>query len=374
MSRISVKLYFPLKVLFFLFFLCTLFTGQNSGTAQETCLQLEAIHSTDQILIDRNHPGSQDNMSGYEGGTVIKIGSTYHLFTSEMFAPPFWQRMRIGYWKSEDGKNWERISTLWETKGDGTDPDFRRGALWSPMPVFDEACNAWSMTYISYEGTANKQGRIWRTVSQTPGLEGIGGPYDDGDIILQPDADTQSWEGDQGTDSFFPYQAGGKWYSFYGSHQYEPAGAWLVGLAESDSLAGPWTRCPTGNPLLFDPVFVENPIVSKIAISDNQEVYLAIYDSDTTQTPGTYDQNAWEIGYTTSYDGIHWAKGSRLDVQDKANSTPWTADIRTPLALIPEEDGTWTLFYTARSRETGYYPVASVRVKVCPVPSPEDTQ
>ena len=51
---------------------------------------------------------------------------------------------------------------------------------------------------------------------------------------MQPDAESQSWEGGQGTDSFFPYQVGKRWYAFYGSHEK----LWEVGLAEADFLAG----------------------------------------------------------------------------------------------------------------------------------------
>ena len=76
-------------------------------------------------------------------------------------------------------------------------------------------------------------GQIWRAVSLAPGQSGIGGPYRDMGIILQPDAASQPWEGQQGTDSFYAWPAGGKWYGFYGSHNHCPLGPWLVGLAEA---------------------------------------------------------------------------------------------------------------------------------------------
>jgi hypothetical protein len=63
----------------------------------------------------------------------------------------------------------------------------------------------------------NFSGVILRVISKAPGIGGIGGAYKDAGIILKPGPDSQSWEGIQGTDSFFPYKVKDKWYAFYGS-------------------------------------------------------------------------------------------------------------------------------------------------------------
>ncbi len=94
------------------------------------------------------------------------------------------------------------------------------------MPVFDKGENRWNLFYVAYQAApdtpkqwlTNHEGRIWRAVSQTPGRKGIGGPYKDMGIVLQRGKDSDSWEGLQGTDSFFPYKVGASWCAaFFGS-------------------------------------------------------------------------------------------------------------------------------------------------------------
>ena len=98
-----------------------------------------------QLIVVKRHPGpvltihndgAKGNKYGFEGGRVVKTGSTYHLFTSEMAGDPHWVKMRLAHWTSTDRVHWKRQATLYESSGDftGTDP---RAALWSPMPVYD---------------------------------------------------------------------------------------------------------------------------------------------------------------------------------------------------------------------------------------------
>ena len=276
---------------------------------------------------------------GFEGGRAVKLTDGYHLFTSEMVGDPVWVKMRLAHWVSADGFRWQRVGTLFESSGnfDGTDA---RAALWSPLPVFDPAANLWNLFYVAYHSApntdtqfrANQQGRIWRAVSETPGRAGIGGPYNDVGIVLQPDAQTESWEGLQGTDSFFPYPVGKGWYAFYGSARTEslPVRSWQVGLAEAPELAGPWKRCPELNPSPIEKVFIENPIV----LHDRSGVYLAVYDS---QPEGT-------IGYSFSEDGTTWSPGRTLKIEGPDGT--WAAEVRTPLGLIPEERNVYTVFFS----------------------------
>src|SRR5271157_6082883 len=51
----------------------------------------------------------------------------------------------------------------------------------------------------------------------------------------------------------------------------------------------------------------------------------------------------------TSQDGVEWGKAKYL-VLDR--SKLWTSDVRTPLGLIPEDDGTFTLFCTGYLKES----------------------
>ncbi|MBZ5543626.1 MAG: hypothetical protein LAO07_08100 [Acidobacteriia bacterium] len=295
-------------------------------------------------VITVKFPGAEGNKYGFEGGRVVKVGKTYHLFTSEMVGDPFWVKMKFGHWTSKNRLHWKRLATLYESSGEfrGKDP---RAALWSPLPVYDDKEGRWSLFYVAYRSAPNTkakwlnnyEGRIWRAISKTKGMDGIGGPYEDVGVILEPGPESQPWEGLQGTDSFFPYRVGETWYAFYGSANTEMKderslrGPWSVGLASAPELAGPWKRLPTGNPLTIEPVFIENPIVIQL----NDGTYAAVYDCHTPNA----------IGYTFSRDGIHWEAGQALIVQPNGTNH-WSSDVRTPLGLVPEGDGTFTLFYT----------------------------
>ena len=76
-----------------------------------------------------------------------------------------------------------------------------------------------------------------------------------------------------------------------------------------------------------------------IKVSSNH--WLAVYDSDAPNA----------IGYSVSEDGIHWTPEQVLVVQSE--KARWAGDdglweVRTPLGLLPYEDGTYILLYTAK--------------------------
>ena len=302
------------------------------------------------VLTVRND-GSEGNRYGFEGGRVVKIHGTYHLFTSEMVGDPHWVKMKLAHWTSTDRILWKRSATLYESSGDftGNDP---RAALWSPMPVYDPGAQRWNLFYVAYQASpdtvhewlTNHEGRIWRAVSESPGLDGIGGPYRDTGIVLERGKNSDPWEGLQGTDSFFPYRAGGKWYALYGSAHTEslPISLWQVGLASAPSLDGPWSRCSRLNPVQVEPRFIENPVVTQLA----NGIYVAVYDN--------HQPN--EVGYSVSQDGIHWSAGRHLVVQEGGGI--WASEVRTPLGLVDEGSDTFTLFYTANENTAGTRPDA----------------
>ena len=318
------------------------FSALNVGPRAE----LVVTKSSEGPVLTINSTGSEGNKYGFEGGRVVKLKGTYHLFTSEMIGDPHWVKMRLAHWVSKDRLLWKRIGTLAESSGDftGRDP---RAALWSPLPVYDPKDSRWNLFYVAYQAApdtarqwlTNHEGRIWRAVSKTPGVDGIGGPYTDVGVILQRGKDSDSWEGLQGTDSFFPYRVGDGWYAFYGSAHTEklPISLWQVGLAKAPDLAGPWARCTELNPLKVESRFVENPIVTQLG----DGTYVAVYDTD--------QPNA--IGYTFSMDGIHWSSGQHLVVQQ--GNDVWATEVRTPLGLIAEGKDSFTLFYTANEKVPG---------------------
>ena len=303
----------------------------------------------DDPVLTVSSAGAEGNKYGFEGGRVLKLDDTYHLFTSEMVGDPHWVKMKLAHWMSGDRLHWKRAATLFESSGNFTGKD-PRAALWSPMPVYDSAEARWNLFYVAYQSApdttkewlTNHEGRIWRATSSVKGPGGIGGPYEDVGIILQRGPDSDPWEGLQGTDSFFPYQVGKNWYAFYGTGHTEklPISLWEVGLASAPRLAGPWKRCSQLNPVRIEPRFIENPIVTHL----EHGIYVAVYDNNVANS----------IGYTPSTDGIHWTAGRSLVVQRPEGV--WASEIRTPLGLVPEGGSLFTLFYTANQDLLGVPP------------------
>jgi hypothetical protein len=312
-------------------------------------------------VIDKDHPDAKDNKYGFEGGSVVKLDGVYYLFTSEMAGDPFWVKMRLALWTSTNGIDWKRISTIKETSGKSrAETGLPYESFWSPMPIYNDADKVWELFHVAYDTGGATGGRIWRVTSTVNGPAGIVGPYKDKGIILQPDAESQKWEGSQGTASFYPYRVNDRWVAFYCSHGHGHGGApgWQVGLAEAPTLTGPWKRRAEGNPLPIEPVFNENPIVTRIG-----DLYVAVYDSDIVNAPApkNYKENT-SVGYTTSTDGINWSKGGRIVVQPPGPAN-WSVDIRTPLGLIDEGNDTFTLFYTAEDNKR-FWPVSKIKLKM----------
>ena len=354
-------------VLFVLTFVCSGTYGRLHAPPQRTYEPaFVLVEQYPSPVISKTTPGAEGIGFGFEGGRVIKIDHAYHLFTTEMLPGHLGVKTRMAHWRSPDRIHWERVATLYESSGDftGSDP---RASLWAPMPVYNNADERWDLFYTAYRcapnsGNAwrgNYDGKIWRAVSRVKGHGGYGGPYVDVGVILQADGDSQPWEGLMATDSFFPYQVGSRWLAFYGSANSEhlPIEHWRVGLAEAPALPGPWKRRSEGNPVSLEKRFAENPIVTLL----ENGYYIAVYDND-IEYPNT-------IGYTWSApdDGIKWAPGRQLVVQPKGKGF-WADEVRTPLGLIPEGHGTYTVFYTGYQRPpasgpTSYASVGFVTVK-----------
>ena len=298
-------------------------------------VKIEVLSCRDTVLNPRS-PGCEDIKYGFEGGRVVKVGGAYHLITSEMVGDPLWVNMRTGHWKSADGVTWKRVGTLRQSDGDTTGKS-QNAAPWGPMVVYVAEDSLWHLVYVNYRSKPecrNYDGVIQHAVSGVAGINGIDGPYTDTNELLRYDVDPDPWEGLQGVDSFFPYRIKDRWYGLYGSATIENWGKgckWNIGLATSDRIEGPWKRMSELNPV-DSTNFAENPIVSQL---DNG-AYIAIVDG-----------GPWvnKMGYLLSWDGLHWSKVRHIEIEPTVKR--WWGDMRTPLSLIKEPDGTYTMFFTA---------------------------
>jgi len=302
-------------------------------------LELTLLECNDSALIGPGHPGSAGIRNGYEGGVAFRQGKTFHLFVTEQ--PHFIVRTQTGHWVSRDGLQWQRLGTVQQSSDDSLNP---RYGIWSPMPVYNEHEGRWNLFYVGYNLNGTSNGQVFRAVSEKKGRGGLNGPYKDvaGTVISCHDPEKNTWEGIQGTDSFFPFRVGKKWMAFYGSS--DAASYWDVGLAEADSLEGQWKR------VIGPPVFsrAENPIVTQLPDS----TYLAVYDDLTDLRHNN------RIGYAWSRDGMHW-EHAFLVIPLPA----WTKHIRTPQSLIPAgKDEYWV--YLTGAAKGNFYPVGRIRVRV----------
>src|SRR5690242_14883019 len=94
------------------------------GRAAQSEPRLRLIRQHEKPVLTKRHTDARGNKYGFEGGRVVKVDSTYHLFTSEMVGDPIWVKMKFGHWSSPDGLQWKRVSTLYESSGEfqGKDP------------------------------------------------------------------------------------------------------------------------------------------------------------------------------------------------------------------------------------------------------------
>lgn len=319
-------------------------------------------HQQPTPVIGPNHPDvlASHNVAGFETGQMVKLNGTYHMFVNEMFGRPH-RDLRIAYWTSPDAVQWHRETTIRKSIPERTafNP---RSEVWVTGVEFNEKENAWNIFYVAYRAgnaeagekpESDYEGKIWRARSVHPGLEGIAGPYADLEIIMQPDANSQPWEGQQAVATFNPYKVGHEWYAFYDGHNHVPKGPWPSGLAKAPALEGPWVRLPEPiNPLTIVDEFMENPQVTQL--SDG--TYITVFDSFGDQ----------EIGYSFSTDGIHWTQEQRLKIQTGKNIWGQDGDhaMRTPLCIIPEADDTFTIVYTSLMKDTDktFYAVGTCKV------------
>ena len=286
---------------------------------------------------------------GFEGGTAHKIGERYFIFTTECLSEPKTAASRLALYTSEDGAAFTRHSTVLDLHGDWREPASFWNP-WSPMVVFDDAANRWSLFYVHYvrkpgsDQPYNMTGRMARLDSATPGRDGITGPWTQAGLIDLADDQPDPWEGSCKVVSFYPYKIGNDWWAFYGSNnaptfiapdslpQEGSAMKFWVGLAKSAnaSLDGQWIRQTALNPVLMDPDFMENPVVTRL----RDDVFICVYDGGNTHA----------LSYAFSRDGIHWDKEQVLELP---SAPAWLKAMRTPLGLIAEADGTYTIFFTA---------------------------
>jgi len=332
------------------------------------------------IIEVHKSPGTEDIAYGFEGGRAVKDeDGIYWIFTAEMQRAPNNAGMRVAIWRSTGSDprgKWQRHGTIAESNQSFPLVNFVqkcndawctwKGAKkehltyvatyqcdtsdllaspWAPFPVFDEEEDRWHVFFVGYqcdftELVACGTGNIFGARSTVPGKRGLGGPYEmwskgADSIVLGPNA-TESgkrWgdahRGSRYVDqmSIFPLGKRRGYAAFTGVNH---------NMATAPSVHGPWT---VGDESLHDVIatpsssFNENSIASEVTAPTGKTVFGSVFDTVFAESRG--------MGFAYSKDGVHWGPQKGVDVAVQHG-------VRTPLGLLEEPDGTYTLFFTRR--------------------------
>lgn len=339
-------------------------------------INLTVVRTYAQPVINQHSSDAANIPGGFEGGTTIRRRDGYHLF-AHAYTKTDWSETLLDHWHSVDGNQWSRKRTLWSSHWqNGSQP------VWvmpcSPMPFYNTALRRWYIYYSLFrqprqEFTPN--GTLWAAPAATAGADGLDGSFDFPGKQMLNATSTQPWEGGDLDSISAPYQtADSLWHVIYGSGNPPFYGHWRVGLATAHSPLGRFVRDPS-NPLpIYGCVmgnrscFVENlvPTWQQLPTPSSRQqrtdssgaaasaarggagLWIAPFDLLSSE-----GESAGNIGIALSRDGIHWPAEQTqvLHLTGKHNGSGWTDWPRTPHQLIPEDDGTYTLFFTAYPRD-----------------------
>ena len=287
--------------------------------------------------------------TSFEGGTVIRTETGLHLFTTDTSRGIVNTSLVYYHSPSVEGNSTFRFVRQVVCCSEGVMTG-HRASLWAPMPVWDGATDYWRLFYVQYSSSIpaqnssgwffNYDGQIASAISAVKGMNGIGGPYsapvDGPAVVLEPDADSQSWEGLQGTDSISPpylLRDNKTWAAWYGSAQTQipknqrPRGIWWNGLATTPKLGDRFVRRLPLAKVNLNGGGSENPVVTFLP---QHGVYFALFDDLFAEAKG--------FGFSYSVDGLEWKTPAAVVTVPGGS--------RTPMALMLEDDGSLSVFYS----------------------------
>ena len=323
---------------------------------EDVSIKVEILEDSTTPVIDRFHPGSQDNGLGFENCSVIYHDGAYHMLVVEMFMDGqsgggYWVPARIGHWKSTDGDEWTRLGTI--VQGTNVSDERRKSATWSASFLWNEDDNRWNIFWRGDDAAFR-----WQSVAA--GTDGIAGPYEEVKMVVSHGGDrgNKSWASGWIHSFGNVFRANdGKLYAFFSDFIVENGNVnWPTGLLVSEgSVDGPWKYLDTQKPTFN---YCENPFVSKY-----DGMYLCAYDDL---------QHLHSIGLGYSQDGVHWKRV----IVDLDGHTDWVQgndlmSFRTPTGLVRESNGTYTVFFTAYQKQFGYYSVGKLRLKIDFITTPQ---
>jgi hypothetical protein len=124
--------------------------GQPEKNTAVKDVKLELVSLHPEPVIKKGDPEVKDIKFGFEGGTAFKVNNKYYVFSTEVFDEPKTAAVRMSLWKSDDGLKFTKETVIAETNRNWYDTTYRM-APWSPMAVFDEQHNRWSVFHVGLQ-------------------------------------------------------------------------------------------------------------------------------------------------------------------------------------------------------------------------------
>jgi hypothetical protein len=301
-------------------------------------------------VLDVTLPGLPHNLSGgFENGAVVKVDGIYHMVVGSWSAGATYSHDKIVQFSSPDKYNWtfggQIAGCRWQN-GQWYNPAAQ------PALFFSNDTNRWELFHIwciEPKVSWAPNCTVVRMISTVAGRSGITGPWEEDGIILTPEG-SQPWQDGELDSISNPFKVGDRWLVFIGSGG--PCG-FCVGLASAPNISGPYVRLTNRSAVLLingsgtaKPYsYNENPLVTQLASG----VYVSVFDFLKPEVTRGHDQI---FGFSFSTTGVDWPAENGVAIPllprnaSGACSSLWTSRARTPLSLVDEGDGTYTMFYT----------------------------
>lgn len=320
-------------------------------------------------VLDVNLPGLWANLSGgFENGAVVKVDGVYHMITTGWSAGTYSHDIVVQF-SSPNKYNWtfggQVAGCRWEN-----------GQWWNPVAqpalYFSNDTDRWELFHIWC--IENKVG--WtpnctcvRMASTTPGYSGITGPWAEDGVVLAPEPGSQPWESGTLDSISNPFLVGDRYYVFIGGGG---SCGWCVGLASAQNMSGPFVRVPNGTAVALingkdstGRQYNENPLVLRLPTG----VFVSVFDFLQPEVTLGHDG---VFGFSYSTNGVDWPaeNGASVPLLRAPDETLWTNRARTPLSLVDEGDGSYTMFYTGFKGAAAGVSFVTLTFHTVPVPPP----
>jgi hypothetical protein len=331
-------------------------------------------------VLSPSQPGLWKNLSGgFENGVVVKQSGVYHMVTTGWSAGTYSHDIIVQF-SSPDKRTWtfggQVAGCHWEN-GEWYNP------VAQPALYFSDEADRWELFHIwciepKVGWTPNCT--CVRTVSTVLGRSGIIGPWAEDGIVLSP-AGAQPWQDGKLDSISNPFLVGERYYVFIGSgFDKTHTCGFCVGLASGRNISGPFERVANGSatPLIngtsgtAEGVVVhgwnENPLVLRLPSG----VYVSVFDFLRPEVTTGHDH---VFGFSYSTTGVDWPAEngvamSLLPHNASSSTALWATRARTPLSLIDEGDGTYTMFYTGFAGAMAAVSYVSLRFDTVPIQPP----